>query len=395
VCNNVVVHSTEEVMRAVFLALAALALTGCDPNWIETSAEVDMFISQARWSAVCVALKNDRDDKLREYAANKLAEQADNPVATECVCNAVTDWKHGPYDAAVAQGLQGSNRDDLVPCLTKALPVVKDEERTRLVAQIAGLGAPAGYAKTAELVRDHNETVATRVAAVAGLLPARDEYTELLLQVVASDPDPTVRAEAVLLFENVTDKKVVDALLVAAKGDADGGVRAAALKAVVKLKLEETDALVCDMMMNDPDERVRDRAVRSFKGSKRREALDCLQKRLLTREESDTVRESTMKAIYASPDPYAPKILCDAIGPFVRMNVGELPVHKMSGADIVKHQNNRDYENSLECVQRALRQGGYSCWGRWYLAQWTVDLGGKAFRPTCKGMDPPEVITFE
>ena len=43
-------------MRALYAALAALTLMGCDPNWIETSAEVDIFISQARWSAVCVAL---------------------------------------------------------------------------------------------------------------------------------------------------------------------------------------------------------------------------------------------------------------------------------------------------------------------------------------------------
>lgn len=383
-------------MRALFLALAAFVITGCEPTWIETSAEVDMFISQARWSAVCVALKNDRDDKLREYAAKKLSEQADNEVATSCLCESVMAWKHGPYDASVAQGIQGSNRDDLVQCLTPALgEELEPEERTRLVAQIAGIGAPAGYAKVAELVTSASETPETRVAAAAGLLPVRDEHTDLLLGVLHNDADPKVRAEVASMFENSTEDKVVKALLDAAKNDADGLVRAAGLKAVVKLKLEETDAMVCDMMMNDPDERVRDRAVRSFKGSKRPEALACLKKRLYTREESDTVRESTMKAIYASPSDIAPKILCDAIGPFVRMNVDEIPVHKMSGADIVTHQNNRDFENSYECVQKALRQGGYTCWGRWYLANWMEKLGGDAFKPTCKGMAAPEVISFE
>ena len=143
---------------------------------------------------------------------------------------------------------------------------------------------------------------------------------------------------------------------------------------------------------------VRDRAVRSFKGSKRPEALKCLEKRLRTEEKSDTVRKSTLKALYASPSDQGPKILCDAVGPFVRMYIDEVPVHKQpdpKAYDILYHQNNRDYENTHDCAKRALGQGGHSCWGRWYLADWVEQTGGDAFKPTCKGMDKPGEISFE
>lgn len=376
-------------------ATVLLALGGCDPNWIETSAEVDIFISQARWSAVCVALKNDRDESLRTYATEKLVQAEDQPVAFDCACKAVMDWRHGPYDAAVVEGFRGTANDALVPCVLPALENTTGEERVALVNQIAGMSAPAGMKKVAEIAADESEPAEVRVTAVKGLMPEREAYRDVLLGRLTSDPDAKVRAEAALAFENEKEGGVVSALVKAARDDTDGLVRAAALKAVVKLRIDETDKMVCDMMMNDPDERVRDRAVRSFKGSKRRVALDCLKKRLLTEEKSGLVRESTMKAIYASPDPYAAQILCDAIGPFTRMVVGDLPVHKMEGADIVKHQNNRDFERSYECVQKALRQGGYSCYGRYNLADWMERLGGKAFKPTCKGMDAPGEISFE
>lgn len=374
-------------MRWLVTACIGLAMAGCDPTYIETSAEVDIFLSQSRFKAVCVALKNDREPALREYTAKHLARYPDEEVANACVCKALTSFKHGPYDDSVLAGLSGSGREDFVQCVLPAFDKTEGEDRVKLVTQVAEVRAPSGYAKVAELARKTSEPVPVRVAAVKGLMPVRAEHTELLLGILQSDPEPTVRAAVAATFENADDPPVVQAMVTAARDDADGEVRAAALKAVVKLKLPETDKMVCDAMMNDPDERVRDRAVRSFKGSKRDEALDCLERRLKTREDSATVRESTMAAIYASPTDRAARILCDNIGPFLRMYVRELPVTRMEGADIVQYQNNRDHERSYECVQRALGQGGYSCYGKYYLAVWMNDLGGKAFKPTCKGME--------
>lgn len=389
-------------MRAAIAALTVTIglLTACEPGRPETSAEVDIFISQARWNAVCNGFKAEKDDSLRTYIAQKIVEVGgDNPEATKCACEAVMDYPFGPYDVAVVDGFKGSQRDDLTACVLPALDAMgeaESEEVVRLVTQIGDLGSEAAYSKLAELLADSGRPAEVRAAAARGLMPVREAYRSQLLAALGSDPAESVRADVAATLENEKDEGVVAALVKAAREDDSGLVRAAALKAVVKLRIDETDAMVCDLMMNDPDERVRDRAVRSFKGSKRKVALDCLKKRLLTEEKSPKVRESTLKAIYASPDDLAPRILCDAVGPFVRMYVGEVPVHKQpGGADILKHQNNRDYENTHDCAKRALAQGGHSCWGRWYLADWVERTGGNAFKPTCKGMDKPGEISFE
>lgn len=383
--------------------VAVLAFAGCDlkPSYVETSAEVDVFIAQNRWSAVCVALKNDRQDNLRRYTTQKIIELGSEiPEAIDCACKAVMDWPHGPYDEFTLEGMKGSRRDDLTECALPALQATQggeQEKRIRLVTQIGAINSSLSQSTMLELLNDKTEDPAVRATAARGLTSVRDTYRTQLLERFTEDESPEVRAEIADVFANDEDETVVASLVKAAREDADGGVRAAALKSVVKLRLEETDAMVCDLMMSDPDERVRNRAVRSFKGSRRKLALDCLKKRLMTEEPSAMVRESTMVAIYSSPPgDYANKILCDAVGPFVRMYVDEVPVHKQPpGADILKHQNNRDYPNTHDCAKRALRQGGHSCWGRWYLADWVEQMGGDAHKPTCKGMEEPAVITFE
>lgn len=374
------------------LACLGLLTAGCEPNYIETSAEVDIYISQGRFATACVALKNDREPKLREYTANLLATYPDQEVVNTCICDRIMSYKHGPYDDAVLRGLSGSKRDDLSTCALPAFDKAQGEERAQLVTEFGAIHSKVSGAKLAELAVDHKEAAEIRAAAVKGLLPDRDEKIPLLLKVLTGDPEPSVRATVAQVFEGAEQSEIVSALTKAAREDADGAVRAAALKAVVRLKIPETDEMVCEAMLNDPDERVRLRAVRSYKGSKRDVALDCLEKRLKQREDDSGVREATLEAIYSSPNPRSPKILCENIGPFLRMYVGDLPVTRMDGADIIKYQNNRDYENSYDCVRRAAAQGGFSCWGRYYLAVWTNDLGGKAHKPTCKGMDLPDMV---
>jgi hypothetical protein len=144
--------------------------------------------------------------------------------------------------------------------------------------------------------------------------------------------------------------------------------------------------MVCKAMMDDPDERVRDQAVRSFRGSKRSVAIQCLKKRLYTKEESAVVRASNLDALYRSPSDEAALVLCHAIGPFLRMYVVNGIADSLPAVNIIENQNNRDFERSYECVQKAIRQGGYSCYARNHLGQWMNELGGKASTPWCPGM---------
>ena len=56
------------------------------------------------------------------------------------------------------------------------------------------------------------------------------------------------------------------------------------------------------------------------------------------------------------------------------------------GFNIIETQNNRDWERSYECVEKALEQGGYSCYARNHLGHWFNELGGSASTPWCEGM---------
>ena len=74
------------------------------------------------------------------------------------------------------------------------------------------------------------------------------------------------------------------------------------------------------------------------------------------------VRASTLNALYRSPSDEAALVLCNAIGPFLRMYVKTGIADTLPAVNIIEQQNNRDFERSYECVQKALRQGGYSCY---------------------------------
>lgn len=377
-------------MKKGLMTLMILLLQGaCDPRFVDSSEQVDAFIAHNRLSAVCVALKNDRDDSLREYAAKKLAPNKDQQVATDCLCDAVYDAEYGTFDAAVARGIAGSNRGDLARCLMPALDSsntkLTQEDRVLAVQLMAGIGGADAFDAVAGLL-ETSENTDVRTAAVVGLQKERDTHEALLLKVLNTDPHPPARAAAAKVFERSKSEPVVAALLARLADDDDGGVRAAALKSVVKLKLDTTDEMVCKAMMDDPDERVRDQAVRSFRGSKRSVAIQCLKKRLLTQEDSSIVRASTLNALYRSPSDEAALVLCHAIGPFLRMYVKTGIADSLPAVNIIEQQNNRDFERSYECVQKAIRQGGYSCYARNHLGQWMNELGGKASTPWCPGM---------
>ena len=61
------------------------------------------------------------------------------------------------------------------------------------------------------------------------------------------------------------------------------------------------------------------------------------------------------------------------------------PYFQIEGVDIVEAQNHNHWEVSLDCVNNALKQGGYSKCARHYLASWRLELGGSGRVPECPG----------
>ncbi len=365
-------------------------LTACDlaPRFVKQSAEIDVFLSQRRWSSACVGLKMKGDDNLRTYTAERLVTYPHIKTTTDCLCAAVYDAEKHRFDAAVTAGLKGSERDDLAKC---AIPALSDanitgKNRTELVRVLGDIEAKSAYESLEQLVAKDPDA-ATRAYAADALRPSAGSVP-ILLEALQKDDDAGVRAAAARSLSGRKDKLVEPVVVKAALDDPDGGVRAAALGAVVKKRSAKTDDMVCKAMMEDPDERVRIEAVRSFQGTKRVSAIKCLEERIMTEEKSSGVRNALFKALSASPSDKAALVLCDAIGPVMRMYVVDQLQDMTPGTNIIETQNNRDYERSFECVKKALSQGGYSCYARNHLGHWMNTLGGKASTPRCPGMPP-------
>ncbi len=372
--------------RLALLPMGLAVLTACEvpPRFVQTTAEVDAFLLQKRYRSACVGLAAN-DETVREHTAKVLEGLPHVHVVNDCLCTALYDAETHQVDWAVARGLAGSQRDDLAGCLSPALDdaAIQGEDRALVVAGLGGMEAASAYEAIEGLLGDADPAV--RANAAEALRPAKGSV-KALLGVLANDSEPTVRAAAARALDGKRSDQVVTALVRAVREDADGGVRGDALTAAVSSRAPSSNDLVCDALMHDPDERVRVAAAKVFHGSKSRVVLKCLDKRMTTEEESGAVRQAVLDAVKASPSDEAPDMLCRNIHRWSRLYIKDQVAPDIDGHNIVRAQNDRDWERSYDCVQAALRQGGLSCYARNYLGKWMNELGGKASTPWCPGM---------
>lgn len=365
--------------------LAGLVACEIPPDAVRTSAEVDQFVMQKKYRSACVGLDS-TDADVRRYTAEKLVALSHVKVANECLCSALYDGASASVDLEVAMGLAHSERDDLAECLAPALgdAGVDDATRARVVAALGQMEASGAYAAIRELL-DHDDAE-VRARAVEALAPSR-EAQEALLAALTGDASPEVRAAAALALAGRKTDSVRVALTKAATDDSAGIVRGAALKTAAGIETSPTiDAMVCEALMEDEDEAVRLAAVEAMHGSKRLPSLRCLDKRMGEEESSGAVRQAVLDAVAASPNKEAADMLCRHIHPWSKMYIKDKVAPDIEGHDIARAQNDRDFENSYDCVKRALSKGGLSCYARNYLGKWMNDLGGKAPTPWCPGM---------
>lgn len=367
-------------------ALLLGGLVGCEipPRFVQTSAEVDSFVLQKRYRSACVGLTAD-DEGVREHTARALEGLPHVKLVNECLCSALYNEETHTADPVVARGLVASEREDLAACLAPALDdsAIQGDDRAAVVHGLGAMEAASAYGAIEALLTDADPVVRARAAEV--LRPSKGA-TDALIRTLSTDSDPGVRAAAATALDGRRSDNVVTALLKATREDDDGGVRGAALTAAVSSRAPSADDLVCTAMMEDPDERVRVAAVAVFHGTKRRSALKCLDRRMTTEETSGAVRQRLLDAVKASPSDEAADMLCRNINAWSRLYIKDKVAPDIEGHNIARAQNDRDWEKSYACVERALKQGGLSCYARNYLGKWMNELGGKASTPWCPGM---------
>lgn len=386
-------------LSAFFLAATAL-LSGCEmtPRYVDSSAEFDQYIAKARFKSACVALDMNENDQLRQYAAERLSEYVQMPEVEECLCVGLYTPGETSHDRAIAKGLVNSGNDRMAECLGKAYDTPEFRDPLDVVADMGALHATKGYDILGTWAKGEGVTFPTGQldgtaspeqirAQAAGRLRPSDAHVEVLTSILANDSSAEVRTAAAEALADRKQKGVVDALLVAVKSDADGGVRAAAMKGVAKRATSEVDEIICNAMLEDEDPRVRTAAIKVWQGTKRDRALACLRQRAFKEDDSGAVREALLKTLGASPSDEATDILCDMVGPWLRMYVTDKMAFDVTGGDVMKAQNDRDWERSFECAARAKNTPGLSCYARNYLGGWIRELGGSSSMPCCPGMD--------
>jgi hypothetical protein len=370
----------------MLLLLSLLSACDMTPNYVEAS-DVDNALARRQYKTVCVGLRM-TDDEVRQHTTERMrtiTEPEGIAAASACICEHIKHPDHG-WDRAIAAGLKGEPSDAFTKCfadlvVTPGLPDQKDA-----VAILVGTPSPSSRAALAQIATS-SASAETRAAALAPI-GSMEEHRPAIIGLL-KDSDAGVRAAAAdALGSAGRDRDAAEALQTATQ-DPEGVVRAAALSALKRTGAATADDAMCTAMMNDPDPVVRAAAVSSFKGTKRTNNIKCLRDRALALEEDATVRQAVLDTLKSSTHDDAAKALCEAIPFWMRSYLKEDLPEKIPGTDIIKAQNDRDWEASYGCVERAYRSSsGYSCYAKMYVAYWYDQLGGKAFSPRCpKYMD--------
>ena len=384
-------------MRKVLGALVGVfVLSACEmvPAHVEPR-DVDDAMARELYKTVCKGLEM-KDDDTRRYAAERMIEVPPED-STECMCEYAWSAEKHTWDAAILEGLQSTERDDLVQCFLPALDDPAIEDKNGLVAALGRTRGESVLPKLKSLAADSGEEVEVRTTALRGLGGTKDaEAVQIMTKLLSDDGDETVRAAAASALVGQVDQPVVDALVVAVTDDESGVVRAAALKTVRGLNLPESDEMNCKAMLEDPSPDVRSQAILNYKGTKRDAAVACLRKKAFQVEEDPGVRSSLITVLKSSPNQGAADILCDAIPHYMKSYIEDSSPEKVPGTDICQAQNDRDWERSYECFEKALRsKGAWSCKGQQYVAAWFREVGGKPYVPRCKGDEVYGEVVFQ
>jgi hypothetical protein len=121
--------------------------------------------------------------------------------------------------------------------------------------QAAQLGAEA-IPHLITLIEGDNLGLAAKAASLAGII--NTEQSAIVLEIAAQHPDPVVRVAAAASAQNLTN--IPTSLSVKLLSDLDAGVRNWTLKSIGVSKPEGIKTQVEEIIKNDPDGGIRDRA---------------------------------------------------------------------------------------------------------------------------------------
>lgn len=358
------------------LALAiCLAGAGCsrpEPLYV-SKADLDSAHTIGDVATICVGLKM-KEDETREYAAQKLKDIED--PATACLCDHLT--RDGTWDPAVFNGLANAKEDERVGCVAKLLDDPQLKDRAGAAKAMLKVKAPAVHAR---LVAAANGDADAEVQAAAlPVLRGTKDPKEVQMLMDGLKRGGAWGANAAL---DLAGNPVAKDALRGAIQTGDAMTKAAALNAYRDTRAEDWPEVAC-AAMDDADPAIRAAAVRAVDATRSPTILGCMASHLKKAEPDSGVRMALLETLSKDAAPEAAKALCDAIPFWVQTYVTDVAPTEKSVEDIVYYQNDRDYENSLSCVQSAFNAGGYTPCGKAYLGARVNEFGGKVRYTACK-----------
>jgi hypothetical protein len=359
-----------------------LAWVGCGPVIPDNPAVVENDILSGDFEGACTGFLSP-EAALRTETAKSLAAHPESPIATKCTCDHLYDKAAHTWDAGAAEGLEGTKRDDLAVCLAAALDDDAIADKVLVVKWVAKTKAPKGLEALANTLKSGKNNAA-RAAAATGLTTS-DPHVANLIAALKDDPAPEVRAAAGTALMHRKTPEVAMALAAAATSDPEAKVRAGAVKAIPNLGLPEGDAAACKAL-EDASPGVRAAAAVAMGPEKRPTLTKCLADRVRKGEPEAAVRSAILTSMAQQQTKDAKLLLCELIGPYTAMYIKDGLLPNDSPDDAAKHQNDIDWENSYACVEKAMRQPGLTCAGKFHLQAWYQKLGGSVTPRPCPGM---------
>ncbi len=370
-------------MRLTLLSSAVVAMatlsSACTPPEAAfvSKADLDKAHTLADVRTMCVGLKM-KDDDTREYAASKLKDYKDD--GAKCLCDHLT--RDGTWDPAVFNGLARAKDDARVGCVATAFDDTSIKDRAGMATAMMKIEAPSVHAR--------------------------------LVLAANSDSDPDVQAAALPALRGTTDPKELEMLITGLKrggvwganaaydltglapatdalrdilktGDAQ--TKSAALLAYRAAKTEDWGEVAC-AALNDADAAVRLGALTAVASTRNAQILGCMRDHLMAPEPDAAVRLALLQTLSTDAAPEAAKALCDAIPYWVKTYITDTAPQPKSVEDIVYYQNDRDFENSLACADKAFKGSGYTVCGKAYLGARVNEFGGKARYKDCPAAAP-------
>jgi uncharacterized protein (DUF2267 family) len=167
----------------------------------------------------------------------------------------------------------------------------------------------------------------------------------------------------------------------------DAQTKSAALLAYRAAKTEDWGEVAC-AALNDADAAVRLGALTAVASTRNAQILGCMRDHLMAPEPDAAVRLALLQTLSTDAAPEAAKALCDAIPYWVKTYITDTAPQPKSVEDIVYYQNDRDFENSLACADKAFKGSGYTVCGKAYLGARVNEFGGKARYKDCPAAAP-------